>query len=76
MNIWLLAFLVATPLVGLTLILEWKKVKTPLVIKRYRNMLLKLGSLYDNGQVEYKIYRKLKEEYETKLMELGGREMK
>jgi hypothetical protein len=36
-------------------------------------MLLKLESIYSNGLAEYKIYRKLKEEYETKLMELGGR---
>jgi hypothetical protein len=36
-------------------------------------MLSKLESMYSNGLVEYKIYRKLKEEYEAKLMELGGR---
>jgi hypothetical protein len=30
--------------------------------------------MYKNGQVEYKIYRKLREEYDTKIMELGGRE--
>jgi hypothetical protein len=36
-------------------------------------MLMKLESMYSGGLVEYRIYRKLKDEYEAKLMELGGR---
>jgi hypothetical protein len=39
-------------------------------------MLSKLEMIYKNGQVEYKIYRKLREEYEARIMELGGREMR
>jgi hypothetical protein len=39
-------------------------------------MLSKLETMYKNGQVEYKIYRKLREEYEARIMELGGREMR
>jgi len=37
---------------------------------------LKLESLYESGLVEYKLYRKLRERYEAKLMELGGREVR
>ncbi len=75
-TIWLLTFFVALPLVLFSLVVERKKIKAPMEIKRYRTMLMKLGSMYNNGQVEYKIYRKLKEEYEAKLMELGGRVMR
>lgn len=72
-NIWTLLFLVFLPLSLLSLLLERRKLGRSLEYRRYQNMLLKLESIYSNGLVEYKIYRKLKEEYETKLMELGGR---
>ncbi len=72
-NVWVLIFLVSLPLSILSLLLERERLKKPLEYRRYRNMLSKLESMYSNGLVEYKIYRKLKEEYETKLMELEGR---
>ena len=72
-NVWILIFFASIPLSILSLILERKKLRRPLEYKRYRGMLSKLEEMYSNGLVEYKIYRKLKEEYETKLMELGGR---
>ena len=76
LNVWLLTFFVASPLVGLSLLLERKRVRKPLEIRRYKIMLSKLESTYKSGLVEYKLYRKLREEYEAKLMELGGREMR
>lgn len=72
-NAWLLLFLVSLPLSVLSFLLESRRLKKPLEYKRYQSMLSKLEAMYSNGLVEYKIYRKLKEEYETKLMELGGR---
>ena len=75
-NAWSLAFFVASPLIGLTLLLERQRLRKPLEIRRYKNMLSKLESMYRNGQVEYRLYRKLREEYEARLMELGGREMR
>jgi len=74
LNVWFLTFLVSSPLIGLTILLERKRLRKPLEIKKYKNMLSKLESMYRNGLVEYRLYRKLREEYETKLMELGGRE--
>jgi len=72
-NVWFLLFLVSLPLSLLSLVIERKKLKKPLEYKRYQNMLSKLESMYNSGLVKYKIYRKLREEYEAKLMELGGR---
>ena len=75
-NVWLLTFLLSSPLIGLTLLLERRRLRRSFEIRRYRNMLLKLESLYESGLVEYKLYRKLRERYEEKLMELGGREVR
>ncbi len=72
-NVWALIFLISLPLSVLSLLLERNKLRKPLEYKRYRNMLMRLESMYSSGLVEYKIYRKLKDEYEAKLMELGGR---
>jgi len=74
--LWISIFGVAFPLVILTLLMERRKLKKPLEIKKYRDMLSRLESMYKNGTVEYRIYRKLREEYEAKIMELGGREMR
>lgn len=71
-RVWIL-LLVSLPLSLISLLLERRKLRRPLEYRRYQSMLLKLESMYNNGLVEYKIYRKLKEEYEAKLMELGGR---
>ncbi|MEM2129511.1 MAG: T9SS type A sorting domain-containing protein [Candidatus Bathyarchaeia archaeon] len=68
--------LLIVPLAFFTVVLERRKLRTPLEIRKYKNMLAKLETMYKNGQVEYKIYRKLKEEYDSKIMELGGREMR
>ncbi|MEM1989903.1 MAG: hypothetical protein QW782_04645 [Candidatus Bathyarchaeia archaeon] len=72
-NIFTLAFVVSVPLLLFSLLLERQKIRKPLEYRRYQNILLRLENLYSSGLVEYKIYRKLREEYETKLMELGGR---
>jgi len=74
-NLWILSSLATVPLIGLTVLMERRRLRKPLVIRRYRNMLLKLESMYNSGLVEYKVYRKLRSEYEAKLMELGGRAM-
>jgi len=76
LSVLLLTLSVASPMVALTLLLERKRLRKPVEIKRYKNMLSKLESIYKSGLVEYKVYRKLREEYEAKLMELGGREMR
>lgn len=76
LNILFLALFVASPLAGLTLLLERRKLRKPIEIRRYRSMLSNLESMYRSGQVEYRLYRKVREEYEAKLMELGGREMR
>ncbi|MEM3013690.1 MAG: T9SS type A sorting domain-containing protein [Candidatus Bathyarchaeia archaeon] len=68
--------LLIVPLAFFTVVLERRKLRTPLEIRKYKNMLAKLETMYKNGQVEYKIYRKLREEYDAKIMELGGREMR
>lgn len=72
-NVWALIFLLSSPLLILSLVIERNKLRKPLEYRRYQNMLSRLESMYSSGLVEYKIYRKLKEEYETKLIELGGR---
>jgi hypothetical protein len=74
--IWISLALLIVPFVSFTIILERRKLGTPLEIRRYKNMLSKLETMHSNGQVEYKIYRKLREEYEARLMELGGRGMR
>ncbi len=68
--------MLAVPLFVFTLLLERRRLRTPLEVRRQKNLLSKLDFMYRNGQVEYKVYRKLREEYEAKLMELGGREMR
>jgi hypothetical protein len=73
LGVWILIFLISLPLSMLSLLLERSKLRKPLEYKRYKNMLMKLESMYSGGLVEYRIYRKLKDEYEAKLMELGGR---
>jgi len=73
--IYISLVLLILPFTSFTIILERRKLRTPFEIRRYKNMLSKLEMMYKNGQVEYKIYRKLREEYEAKIMELGGREM-
>jgi len=73
LGVWILIFLFSLPLSALSLLLERSKLRKPLEYKRYKNMLMKLESMYSGGLVEYKIYKKLKDEYEAKLMELGGR---
>jgi len=75
-GVWFSAIIVPLPLLFLTFILERRKLKKPLEMKRYRSMLEKLENLYENGLIEYRLYRKLREEYEAKLMELGGRELR
>ncbi|MCD6465258.1 carboxypeptidase regulatory-like domain-containing protein [Candidatus Bathyarchaeota archaeon] len=72
-GVWIILFLVSLPLSILSLLIERKRLKKPMEYRRYRRMLAKLESMYSSGLVEYKIYRKLKEEYETKIMELSGR---
>jgi hypothetical protein len=74
--LWTSMLVVSVPLVAFTLILERRRLRTPLEVKRYRTMLSRLESMHRNGLVEYKIYRKLREEYEAKIMELGGRRMR
>ena len=56
--------------------MERRKFRKPLEIRKYRKNLLELESMYKQGLVEYKIYRKIKEEYESKVIELGGREIR
>ncbi|MCW4019778.1 MAG: hypothetical protein NWF14_00895, partial [Candidatus Bathyarchaeota archaeon] len=73
---WVSITAVVVPLVVFTLLLERRKLRTPLEIRKYKTMLSKLESMYRNGLVEYKIYRKLREEYDANIMELGGREMR
>jgi len=68
--------LLIVPLASFTVILERRKLRTPLEIRKYKTMLAKLETMYKNGQVDYKIYRKLREEYDARIMELGGREMR
>ncbi len=74
--IWLSLILLIVPFASFTVLLERRKLRTPLEIRRFKTMLAKLEAMYKNGQVEYKIYRKLREEYEARIMELGGREMR
>jgi hypothetical protein len=74
--VWISLVLLILPFTSFTVLLERRKLRTPLEIRRYKNMLSKLEMMYKNGQVEYKIYRKLREEYDARIMELGGREMR
>lgn len=74
--IWISLVLLIVPFASFTVVLERRKLRTPLEIRRYKTMLSKLEAMYKNGQVEYKIYRKIREEYEARIMELGGREMR
>jgi len=76
LNVWLVTLSLASPLFGLAVLLERKRLRKPLEIRRYKSMLSKLESMYKSGLVEYRLYRRLREEYEAKLMELGGREMR
>jgi len=71
--LWVSMLAVSVPLVAFTLLMERRRLRTPLEVNRYHTMLSRLESMYGNGLVEYKIYRKLREEYEAKIMELGGR---
>jgi len=75
-DVWASMVAVALPLVIFTIFLERRRLRIPLEIRRYKSMLSKLESMYDAGQVEYKIYRKIREELEVKIMELGGREIR
>jgi len=75
-NAWLATVALASPLIGLALLLERKRLGKPLEVRRYKNMLSKLESMYKSGLVEYRLYRRLREEYEARLMELSGREMR
>jgi len=75
-DVWMPMVAVALPLVVLTIFLERRSLRIPLEIRRYRSMLSKLESMYETGQVEYRIYRKIREELEAKIMELGGREIR
>jgi hypothetical protein len=72
-DIWLLGFFVTLPLIGLSIVMERKRVMKPKEIRKYKKMLLQLESMYKSETVEFRIYKKIKEEYETKLMQLGGR---
>jgi len=74
-TVWFLTYLIPIPLVILILIVEGKKLRKPMEIRKYKRLLSRLENLYESGLIEYKIYRRLREEYETKLMELGGREI-
>ena len=74
--LWVSMLAVSVPLVAFTLLLERRRLRTPLEVNKYQTMLSRLESMYGNGLVEYKIYRKLREEYEAKIMELGGRGMR
>ncbi len=71
--LWVSMLAVSVPLVAFTLFLERRRLRTPLEVSKYYTMLSRLESMYSNGLVEYKIYRKMREEYEAKIMELGGR---
>ncbi|MCS7119984.1 MAG: T9SS type A sorting domain-containing protein [Nitrososphaerota archaeon] len=73
---WLLIIIVTIPTLILTALLERRRLRAPLAIRKYRSMLNKLEAMYNGGLVEYRIYRKLREEYETKIMELEGREVR
>lgn len=75
-NTWLTLTLISIPLLILSLLMERKRIRSYLEFKRYQNMLMKLEAMYNSGLVEYKIYRKLREEYETKLMKIGGRRVR
>lgn len=70
-GIWFATFVVSIPVAGLALLLELRKLKRPLEIRKYKNLLSRLDALYNEGRVEYKLYRKLREEYEEKLIKLG-----
>jgi len=74
--IWVSLVLLIVPFASFTVLLERRKLRTPLEIRKYKTMLAKLEAMYKNSQVEYKIYRKIREEYEARIMELGGREMR
>jgi len=76
LNTWLILTLISIPLLILSLLMERKRIRSYLEFKRYQNMLMKLEAMYNSGLVEYKIYRKLREEYETKLMKIGGRRVR
>jgi len=76
LDVWTSIVAAALPLVIFTIFLERRSLRIPLEIRRYKSMLSKLESMYETGQVEYKIYRKIKEELEAKIMELGGREIR
>ena len=75
-GVWTPIVMVALLIVVSTIFLERRNLRIPLEIRRYKTMLSKLESMYRTGQVEYSIYRKIKEELEAKLMELGGREIR
>jgi len=75
-DVWTPMVAVALPLVMFTIFSERRRLRIPLEIRRYKSMLSKLESMYRTGQVEYKIYRKIREELEAKIIELGGREMR
>ena len=72
-EVWLLSFFATIPLIGLSILMERKRMMKPKKIRKYKNMLTQLESMYKSELVEFRIYKKIKEEYETKLMELGGR---
>ena len=72
---WFLIILFTVPTFILTVILERRRLRAPLTIRKYRSMLNKLEAMYNSGLVEYKIYRKLRDEYEMKITELEGREV-
>jgi hypothetical protein len=71
---WFLMSFVFVPLLFFTLLFERRKLRKPLETRKYQGMLSKLESMYQKGLVEYKIYQNLREEYETKILTLGGRE--
>ena len=74
--LWMSLLGVSLPIIVFSLLLERRRLRLPMEIRRYKNMLSKLESMYKNGLVEYRVYRKLREEYEAKIIELGGREMR
>ena len=72
-NFFLASLLVTLPLIGLTIIIERRRGKLSLRARRYRSLLSNLDSLYEKGLIEYKIYRKLREEYEEEVRRFGRR---
>jgi len=76
LNVWLTVLAIAFPAVISAFYLERRRLKIPLEIRKYKRLLMRLESLYREGAVKHKIYQRLREEYEKKIMELTGRRIR